>query len=125
MNIRTHEHFCLGLWSQIAKMFVAAIQYLSVCFMSWIILFCLPSQTTQEYKTVGDCLSYFDSHGLVELPLPPRDDGNYHFPRVQPIDPIVRSVRSVGCEGAGYIKNSLLVKLVSLACFAAPAFSLF
>ncbi len=96
--------------------------------LDYIIL--LPSQTTQEYKTVGDCLSYFDSHGLVELPLPPRDDGNYHFPRVQPIDPIVRSVRSVrsvGCEGAGYIKNSLqrIVKLVSLACFAAPAFSLF
>ncbi len=73
----------------------------------------LPSQPTQTYKTVSDCLSYFDSHGLVELPLPPRDDGNYHLPRVQPIDPIVRSV---GCDGVW-----LYEKL--MPCFA-PAFSL-
>ncbi len=46
----------------------------------------------QAFSTVRECLDYFDTHGLVELPVPDhRDDDTYHFPRVMPLDPIVGS----------------------------------
>ena len=46
----------------------------------------------QIFQTVQDCLSFFDAHGLEELPLPlGEDEDSYRLPRVQEMDPIVRT----------------------------------
>ena len=48
----------------------------------------IPSQTIY---TVKECLDYFDTHGLCELPLGVHNDSEdepYHMPRVISLDPI-------------------------------------
>jgi hypothetical protein len=45
------------------------------------------------FSTVQSCLAYFTTHGLVELPLcESGEEGDYHLPRVQPLENIVRAV---------------------------------
>ena len=45
------------------------------------------------FKTLEDCLSYFTTHGLVELPSQrDEEEEEYHLPRVNPLDNIVSHV---------------------------------
>ena len=43
----------------------------------------------KTFCSVTDCLAYFSTHGLVELPNTNTDEDSYQLPRVTPIDPIV------------------------------------
>ena len=44
----------------------------------------------QIFQTVQDCLSFFNVHGLEELPLPlSEDEDSYRLPRVQQMESIV------------------------------------
>ena len=47
------------------------------------------SSPPKTFSSVTDCLAYFSSHGLVELPNTNIDEDSYQLPRVTPINPIV------------------------------------
>ena len=47
------------------------------------------SSPPKTFSSVTDCLAYFSTHGLVELPNTNVDEDSYQLPRVTPINPIV------------------------------------
>ena len=47
------------------------------------------SSPPKTFSLVTDCLAYFSTHGLVELPNTSVDEDSYQLPRVTPINPIV------------------------------------
>lgn len=59
-----------------------------------------PHTLTQfSFTTLQSCLSYFSSHGLVELPLSGCGEEEYHLPQVQSLDNIVRTMYTAELAG--------------------------
>ena len=81
----------------------------------YIILFLI-----QVFQTVQDCLSFFDVHGLEELPLPiSEDDDSYRLPRVQHTDPIVSTLVCMGNICGMCTHHFVRVCTIELVCVMA------
>ena len=52
-------------------------------------LIAFSSSPPKTFSSVTECLAYFSTHGLVELPNTNTDEDSYQLPRVTPINPIV------------------------------------
>jgi len=69
---------------------------------------CLSFILPQTFHSVSDCLAYFSSHGLEELPNTQTDEDVHRLPRVTPVDPIESSWEDLPIDC--HAKNSLSSK---------------